>query len=80
MKYYRNVITVEFLSNEPWSSDEAKNLTNVSFAISIGDSIGEVTPTVTNEELSRNEAVAADIRLGGDGTFITAGAEEEEEE
>lgn len=77
-KYYRNVITVEFLSNEPWG-DEAEDLETVNYAITEGDSIGYVARTVTNAELSRDEAVAADIRMGGDGTFIIAGLGMDEE-
>jgi hypothetical protein len=67
--YYRNVITVEILSNESWG-DEAEDLKTVDHEITDGGSIGYVTRTVTNQELTRDEAVAADIAAGGDGSFL----------
>ena len=78
MKYYKNSVTVEWLSNEPWG-DEAEDLGVVSYEITDGNSIGYITRTIANQELSREEAVAADISYGGDGTFITRLLEDEEE-
>jgi hypothetical protein len=77
-KYYRNVITVEFLSNDPWGK-EAENLQTVHYEITEGGSIGYTTRTLANEELTREEAVAADLRLGGDGSFLISELPENEE-
>ena len=76
MRYYRNAVTVEWVSSEPWGR-EAEDLATVEYEITEGHSIGYITRTATNEELSRAEAVALDIRYGGDGTFIVDGEEEE---
>lgn len=71
-RYYRNLVTVEILSNEPWGA-EAENLSTVHYEITDGNSLGYVTRPVINQEVTREEAMAADIRMGGDGTFITQG-------
>jgi hypothetical protein len=78
-KFYRNVIQVEILSNEPWG-DEATELEVVNYQITDGHSIGNVTRTVTNEELTEDEVTAADIRIGGDGTFLTGHLHIDEDE
>lgn len=77
IKYYKNAITVEWLSNEPWG-DEAENLEVVSYEITDGASIGYITRTVTNQELTKDEAAATDISYGGDSTFLMLPDEEEE--
>lgn len=77
MDYFKNSINVEWLSNEPWG-DEAEDLALLHYAITDGGSIGRITRTVTNQELTRDEAVETDISYGGDGTFIVAGDEEYE--
>lgn len=78
-RYYRNVITVEILSNETWG-DEAGNLQAVHYEITDGASMGYITRTIANQEVTRQEAIAADIRMGGDGTFIVQELHMEEEE
>ena len=80
-KFYRNVTQIEILSNEPWG-DEAEDLEVVNYEIRDGSSIGYVTRTVINEELTQEQAIAADIRVGGDGTFLTStlGVDEDAEE
>jgi hypothetical protein len=77
VKYYRNSITVEWLSNEPWG-DEAEDLDTVNYEMIDGGSIGTVIRTVTNEELTREQAIDLDIIYGGDGTFIVAGEDSDE--
>ena len=69
-KFYRNVVTIEMLSNEPWGDDEAENLEVVKYEITDGRSVGFITRTVSNEELNRDEMIAVDIRMGGDGGFL----------
>lgn len=78
-KFYRNVTQIEMLSNEPWG-DEAEDLEVVNYEISDGGSIGYVTRTVRNEELTQEQVIAADIRMGGDGTFLTSTLHIDEEE
>lgn len=80
-KYYRNVVTVEFLSVETWG-DEAGDLDVLNYEITEGSSIGYVTRTVTNQEITRDEAIESDVRMGGDGSFLTRliGDEDEDEE
>ena len=79
MKYYRNAIIVEWLSSEPWGG-EAEDLEVVNYEITDGESIGYTTRTVSNQELTREQAVAADIAYGGDGSFITRLTESEEDD
>lgn len=68
-KFYRNTITVEVLSNEPWD-DGIMDLELVRYEISEGASIGNVTRAVVNQELTQDEAIAAEKAIGGDGTFL----------
>lgn len=77
MKYYRNAVLTEWVSDEPWG-DEAEDLQTVSDAMNWGGVIGYVTRTVTNQELNRDKAIELDISYGGDGTFIIAGEEDED--
>lgn len=58
-EYYRNVITVEILSTEPWTSAHLDDLSMVHEAITDGDSSGAVTVTVHNEQVT--PAVMADL-------------------
>lgn len=78
-KYYRNAITVEWLSNEPWG-DEATDLETVNYEITDGMSIGYITRTATNIELTKEQVEQADISYGGDGSFITSLDEDDMDE
>lgn len=78
-KFYHNAITVEWVSSEPWG-DEATDLDTVHYEITEGSSIGYITRTVANAGLTRDEAVQRDIAYGGDGTFIVAGLDLDDDE
>lgn len=74
MKYYRHEIVVKWMSNEPWNEDP--DLAAINYEMMEGGSIGTTETVTANQEITREEAIAADISFGGDGTFIVAGEEE----
>lgn len=71
MKYYRHSVLVEWVSNEPWNG--GPDLAAISYEIMEGGSIGTTETIISNHEISRSDAIAAEITYGGDGTFIIAG-------
>ena len=74
MSFYRNVVQVEWVSTRRWNGNDS--LADIAYEITDGDGIGETTFLVGDQEVSREEAVQMDIRMGGDGTFIVAGLDE----
>lgn len=47
--YYRNVIEVEILSDEPWT--HGTDLADINYQITEGHSSGRITHTVTNQRV-----------------------------
>jgi hypothetical protein len=74
--FYRNVVQIEILSNEPWG-DEAEDLEEIRYQIMDGHSSGAITRIVANQKLTREQAAAALKAQGSDPDFLDAGMEEE---
>lgn len=69
-RYYRNVITVEILSREPWTADEMQDLRVVADEIDCGGSSGQITVTVHNEEVSTERMAELLTAQGSDPGFL----------
>jgi P pilus assembly chaperone PapD len=76
-KYYRNVITVEILSDREWADDEITQLDTVDWQITNGDSSGQVTWTTVNEEIPKEQMAELLYAQGSDATFLL-GEEDDE--
>lgn len=74
-KYYRHAVLVQWISNEPWDGDP--DLAAINYEITDGESIGDVQILGANREITRDEAITAEISFGGDGTFVIRGEEEQ---
>lgn len=67
-KFYRNVIQVEILSEDPMDGD--LNLENINYAITDGDCSGRVTSVVNNEELDGKRAAELLLEQASDPEFF----------
>lgn len=69
-RFYRNVITVEILSNEPWDDGQLTDLSCVHEAITDGDSSGLVTVTEHNEHVDADRMAELLTAQGSDPAFL----------
>jgi hypothetical protein len=67
--YYRNVITVEVLSNEPWG-DEVTDLRVLRYQITDGQSSGAVARTVVNEQVTAGRMAELLTAQGSNPEFL----------
>ena len=54
-KFYRSVVQVEVLSEDPWSEESLVDLGELAYAITDGDCSGKATVSVHNEEKNGKE-------------------------
>lgn len=67
-KYYRTVIQIEILSDEPYNVQ--KSLTDIAYDIDEGDCSGMATEVVVNEEKTADEMAALLEAQGSDPAFL----------
>lgn len=77
-KYYRNVIQVEILSDEPcWTDDNLTDLSEVQYQILYGHSSGQVTVVTRNEQVSEERMARLLKDQGRDPSFLIDEDEED---
>lgn len=78
-KYYRNVVEVEILSDEPFHGNMGlTDLQTIHYYITEGDCSGDIQITVSDEEVSREKMAELLIKQRSDPEFLLGDENEDE--